>query len=457
MKPPVILLIALLLAVSPLKAAVEKLAIGQFEATLQDDNVWLPDSIRWLKQDLEIFKPRLGFNCAFISFEWRGKRYHDENHLIWGDRSKSMPLYFLTDARVVGKKPCSTGEYAGVEVDLESSYARYQRRLLFHQTEPRFKMEYALEFTRDVIIHETDNLGIGLNFQEGFDQVTVYDGRSPVPALMNAAGFKGPSFSMNLLHAGPRLLTHTGKKTSLLVLDSHTGAGLENPPVALLFLPKGRKLTFSIEMILGPQDDAALMQQMADAFKAMPASHRPFLLMENAALLAHQGKIKETEEALLQSAALNTGYARPYGILAGLRRDHKLPGQGDAWREAGYRMPYNNGYILSGSGLWNDKDISEEQRRLHMFNVLIAIENNVYGPDYYLWLARAFSDMNMPIQSLAMHRQALWAVDSMLRGEDVKAKIRQDIRAKIAGLEALVKVQVCTNLPPLIPVRVPEK
>jgi hypothetical protein len=144
-------------------------------------------------------------------------------------------------------------------------------------------------------------------------------------------------------------------------------------------------------------------------------------------------------------------------MLAALRRDTPFePGvkQEDAWCEAAYRMPYNYGYILSGGGLANDVRLTEEQRRLGMLNQLIAVENTVFYPDYYIWAARPFEKMNMPAQACAMYRQALWAVDYMPRSEETKAKLRTDFAKKIDELSHRLLTERAPELPPLTPVRV---
>jgi len=173
-------------------------------------------------------------------------------------------------------------------------------------------------------------------------------------------------------------------------------------------------------------------------------------------MLMARKKIPDAEAALLKAAALNKDYATPYGVLAALRRDNKDPGaitQTEAWIEAAYRQPYNYGYILSGSGFWKDKGLTEEQRRLAIFNTLIAVENTQFYADYYIWAVRPFEEMKMYAQACAMYRQALWAADSMPRTEEVKEKTRQQFRKKIADLEQKIAGQTYTNMPPLIPVR----
>lgn len=448
-KSPTMKILALLLSflglflALPLLAA-ETVKIGQFEAQLAEDNAWLPSSIRWVNGGVELLRPETGLNLSFTSFEKRNKFYREENQNIW--KGKNEPR-FVTDVKVLGKEPCSEDGFSGVQVNLESSYARAQRRLMFHTSESCLKITYSLEFTRDVILHETEMLGLGIQFHEDFDQISIPDGRAAGAAPLTATGRKNLSHSVALLHAGPRLLVNPSRKVSLLVLDSHTGEGLEQPPVNLLFLKKGRKLEFRVEMLLGPQDDPTVAEAFTQASAKIPAADKPFLLVADARILAQQGNFKDAEDALLEAGRLKADYAAPYGALAGMRRDHKLPGETEAWLEGGYRMPYNYGYMLSGGG-YSNPALTEEQRRQHIFNVLIAVENAVFYTDYYLWATRGFLKMDIPVQVCAMYRQALWAADFMPRREEVRQKLREECQKKISELEGVLKNHIYTNLPP---------
>lgn len=444
-----LVLLALELGILPSSSAETRLKIGAFEAVLAEDNAWLPVSIRWIPGDVEILRPETGLNLSFTSFEFRNKIYREENKNVW--KGKTEPR-FLTDIRVLGKQTVAEGDFEGIAVDLEASWARIQRRLLLHRSAPKLRLAYTLEFTRDVILHEAAMLGVDLQFDAGFDESTVPDARGGAGATLTAVGLKGATHRAGLLHAGPVLLTHSARQVTLLIRDAHAGEELDRPSANLLVLKKGKTLTFSIAMGLGPKDDPTLRGEFAKAAVAISSADRPFLLVADARHLEHQGKLKEAEEALLEAGKLNPEYATPFAALAALRRDHKLPGETAAWLDAGYRMPYNYGYMLSGSGLFASKDLTEAQRHQHLFNVLIAVENANFYPDYYLWAARGFLKLNMLVQACAMYRQALWSVDFMPRNEETKEKLRQDYRKVLADLEEQIRTGACTNLPQLIPV-----
>jgi hypothetical protein len=81
----------------------------------------------------------------------------------------------------------------------------------------------------------------------------------------------------------------------------------------------------------------------------------------------------------------------PYARLAASRRDHPdVPGtitEEMAFIEGAYRRPHDFGYILSGRGICDDERLTEEERRLAIFNMLIAVENAQFYPDFYGWAA----------------------------------------------------------------------
>ena len=433
----------------------EGLAHGQFSMRMQADNVFLPDSIRWTRGDVELIRPQTGLDHGFTSFEFRNKIYRNENRHTWGGREEPR---FLTDAMFRQKREAKRDGWAGVEVEYDSSYAKVRRTILFHDAEPRLRIEYAFEMTRDVVIHETHMFAVRIAFAEGFTARAVPDARAEDAAILLAAeGLKGNSVSISPLHPGPIVVTDPEKKVSVLVIGSHSGDVPQDAPVQRLKVAKGHTLTLAAELTCGAAGDEALLAEMRTAHEAMPVASRAYLLLENAAILRHQGRLDEAEAALLESARLSPEFAEPYAELAALRRDHKRPGELEAWAEGGWRMPYNYGYILSASGIVNDQRLTEAERRLAMFNMLIAVENTVFYPDYYIWAARGFEARGMVAQACAMYRQALWAVDHMPRPDAFKERLREQFRKKIADFEAQMLHQTLTDLPEVIPTRPVER
>jgi len=425
---------------------------GQFTLKLQSDNALLPASLVWKPKRVELLAPRTGLNLAFVSFERRTKIYHDENRHVWGDRSEPR---FVTDARNASVKPVQRKSWAGLRVEYDSSYARIARTILVHDKDPHVRIEYDLTMTRDVVLHETHNLGVSVSLGPGFHTVSVCDARSAKPALLTQGKIRQAAYATSLLHPGAKLFTHSAKGVSVVVDGDHGASVLANPPARLVTLPKGRRVVFVTHMGLGLKENHAMTSRLFEAHRALTQARKPFALVQTARVLAGLGKVKEAEEALLLAAKLAPDYAVPYSRLAALRRDKKLSrhGQTLAWVEAGYRNPYNYGYMLSGSGLHRLKGLTEAQRRMHIFNVLIAVENTVFYADYYIWAARGFLEMKMYAQACAMYRQALWAIDHTPRPEKHKEKYRKRFRKKIAELESKMLGKTNTQLPPLIPVR----
>jgi len=439
----------LILAAATARAADDTFQHGAFLMRLQPDNLFLPDSIRWTTGDVELLKPKVGLNHNFTSFEFRTKIYHDENRHIWGGRKSPR---FVTDATLVKKDTVRRPGWAGVQVDYRSSYAEVRRTILFHDTEPRLRIEYAFAPTRDVVVHETDMFAVSIALHPGFSVRAALDARDPNLPLLRAGAFKGVRVVRTLLYPGPLLAHHPGKKVNLLVTGRH--GGVRRPvPVQLLRLPKGSRLTISTEIRVIPGGPEAAIKAMRADLKSLPDDPTAFLLVQDAALLGHLKRFDDAEKALLRAAQLKKDWAHPYSLLAALRRDGERRDQTLAWCEAAWRMPFNYGYILSGSGIVNDPRLTEAQRRLALFNLLIAVENTVFYPDYYSWAARGFEARGMWAQACAIYRQALWAVDRMPRPEAYREKIRRRFRKKIAELEAKMIGKTLTELPPLIPTR----
>jgi hypothetical protein len=423
---------------------------GQFEMTMQADNVWLPDTIRWADKDTQLIKPKVGLSLAFTSFEFRNKIYHDENSAVWAGK---IDPRFMTDAKLAERKNVEREGFAGIQVEFDSSYSKTRRTVLLHDTDPRIVIEYALEMTRDVVVHESADLAAGIRFGDAFDRMSVCDIRGAQPEVITGTGAKGLSRSASPLVPGPVVVANA-QDVGILVQSSCSG-DVPNPiPARMLTFKKGQKLVLQLDLTLGAAQ--ALAEKMMAIQKDMPEFRKPFHLMTVATVLQQRKNLKDAEEALLLAARLNQDYAQPYGVLAGLRRDANLPGQTDAWVEGAYRAPYNYGYILSGGGFFKEKDLTEAQRRLFAMDILIAMENTVFYPNYYVWGARPFEDMKMWAQACAMYRQGLWAVDHMSWSEATKEKTRTDFKKKIAELETKMLGQTMTDMPPMIPIRVGE-
>lgn len=454
----IIIIAAVLIAMSVAAAAhAEPLVIehGEFVMTLNSDNLFLPTSIVWKGEDAELLHPGRGLDFSFTSFERRNKIYWNEEIDAWGGRVEPR---FVTSGELIAHGHVARDGWSGYEVEYSSKFpfARITRRMLISDAESRIRIEYDIDPTRQIVIHETDNLNVSLRFHPDFSTKSVFDARAEEPKLLVGEGIDGPRVRRNLLYHGPTKLTNPDKGVDLLVTGTHSDNLPRPMPVQLLTLPEGESFSLITELRLAPAGDEALAAAMLDDHATVDEPNLPFLYMENASILRHNEDIDGAEQALLKAAELNQEFASPLGQLAGLRRDTKRPGQTEAWVEAGWRMPYNYGYILSGSGIVGDQRLTEEQRRLAMFNILIAMENTVFYPDYYIWGSRGFENMGMYAQAAAMYRQALWAIDHMPRPEEYKERMRERFSNRIAELEEKMQEATLTDLPELIPTR-PEK
>jgi len=424
-----------------------------FKMTIDPENAHLPVTLSLKDGNAELLEAGLGLDLAFVSFEFRKKIYYDENRRVWGHRESPRFVTFGQTSTMTQKR---TADSLQIDVSYRTPFAQAQRTMTFNSKTPAFEIAYRLAFLRDLVLHETHNLAIGMKTAKGFTRMTVYDARADEPVTITADGVKRPSHAVSLLDGGPVLFTDPESGVSLLLVGSHAGDVPVEPPARLLEMKAGQVIELKLHAFVGKAGDAAMAEKMLAAWKAMGRDRKAFALVKTAEVLARRKKIAEAEQALLLAAKLREDYAQPYASLAALRRDNKLPGQTQAWAEAGYRMPYNYGYMLSASGLYRQEGLTEAQRRQHLFNLLIAVENTAFYADYYIWAARGFLDMKMYAQACAMYRQALWALEHTPRPEKYKQKYRERFKQEIEKLEAKMLGQTATDLPPLIPVR-PER
>jgi hypothetical protein len=418
----------------------------QFAATLQADNNFLPANIRWKTGDLDLLAPRVGLGHEFVSFEEREKIYHCENEYSYSGQSDPR---FAHEVVAGAAQRVEKPGYRGAAVDLTFPYARVQRTIWLGETAPRLTVEYSFTFTRDVVLHETHGFHVTLCCNDAFSSATVMDASRPAPTPLTANGLRDNLYVASLLNPGGELFS-TPHGPALLVESSAVGAA-DEPPVQLLTLRKGERFSLRLELEIGNPED--LQKRLREYSASRPAYFRPFALLEVARLREARGELKEAQDALLLAARLNPAYAAPFGQLAGLRRDHKLPGQAWAWAEGAYRNPYNYGYMLSARDLPDDETLSEEQKRLHLFNILIAVENIPFYPDYYSWAARGFEKMGMYAQAAAIYRQASWALQQAPYAAAKKAKIAEGFQRQLTELEGKMVGRTLTALPALTPVR----
>lgn len=446
-------LLLLLLSALP-AAAQETLTCGEMKMTLDPENVWLPSSVTW--KGVEILDPKMGVNHFFTSFEFRNKFYRVENRNGWAGQKDPR---FVTDVGPATTERIPGEHMTGLVAGYENSYAKVTRMMTISDGEKgnAFRVYYAITSKRDVVIHETEMFGASVQLNAAFKKRIVYDARETVGGTLTVEGKGGDEATADLLGETCSAFIAPESKVGVLATTTGTWPGDERVGPTMAVLKAGQKAEFLIVLQCMEADSPRLTADVLRLGKATPAERRAYALMRTGRALVQLKRPQEAEAALLKAAELNKDYATPYAMLAAIRRDFKTTGtlnQTEAWVEGAYRSPYNYGYILSGSGFWKEKGLTEEQRRLAVFNMLAAVENTQFYADYYIWAARPFEEMKMYAQACAMYRQALWAVDRMPRTEEHKEKCRKQFREKIEQLEKKLTEENYTAMPPMIPVRV---
>ena len=454
------LMIGALLGILAVTATAQPVPVapGQFTMAADPENALLPPSIQWKRQGapVELLHEKTGLNLSFTSFEFRNKFYREENKFIWAGQADPR---FVTDVGPHDAQMLAEDGLSGLRVTYANSFAQVDRRVMFHDTEPRVRIEYRLEATRDIVVHEAEMFGVTVGLAPAFTVLTVCDVRAPERPLLSASAAKAQrQYELSFLNAGPALFGAPELKAYMLASGIVAGEVPTPMTANLLRFKAGQKFSFTIDLQCFADEQAA-GKALADAGAKISDEQIPYALTRVANLLLEQNKPAEAEAALLKAADLNKTYATPFSRLAAMRRDLKDEGtisQTEAWVEAAYRQPYNYGYILSGSGFFATKGLTEEQKRLAIFNVLIAVENTQFYADYYAWGARPFENMKMYAQACAMYRQALWAVDHLPRSEAHKVRVRAQFEKKIAELEKKLVGQTYVDMPEMIPIRTEE-
>lgn len=428
--------------------------VGAFTAALDQNNLLLPSSIRWSGGGgTELLDPAIGLNHTFTSFEFRNKFYHDENTNAWPGKSEPR---FITDGLVLESAACEEGDYQGQRTLVSNTYARVERRLLFHKTAAAMRIVYRFEITREMMVHEPEMFAVVLRLAPGFTTWSVPDVRTAGAAPITADNVKQAEYALSFLAYGPALFHDPTNKVDLVASGALAGDLPDPMPARLVRLKKGQAFTFTLDLACFAGEPDKASAAFAEKCALLKPEQTPWVLVQDARALLDQKKVPEAEAALLKAAELNKEYATPYGNLAALRRDTKTTGdlnETEGWTEGAYRQPYNFGYILSGGRFHADPRLTVEQKRLAIFNMLMAVENTAFYPDYYVWAARPFEEMGMHVQACAMYRQALWALDRMPRPEEFKNKQRALFEKKIADLEKKMVEELSPDIAELTPVR----
>lgn len=439
--------------------AQESLETDLFRVHLDPGNAWLPTSLVWKTagRELPLIDADQGLNLTFTDFQFRNKFYREENRRIWGDAADPR---FTVEPReaTVAPTPDPEAGFSGVDVTYRHPLGTVVRRLLLHRTEPRLRIEYRIAVESEILVHEPEMLAVQFLAAPGFttgSRPAIEEADAP---LLVCTNLDRGRYAVSLLPSGPMRLADPAAGVALLLDGQAASDSLSNGiPTRLAVLTPGDRLVIRLDVRAAAANDPSLDAALRAQTAALPERFRPFRLVATARLLQRMGRLDDAVRALLRAGELDPAYATPYAALAGLRRDTGADlgmTEQEAWVEGAYRMPYNYGYILSGGGLASDRRLSETQRRLGMMNLLIAVENTVFYPDYYVWAARPFEAMGLRGLACALYRQALWAVDYMPRSDATKARLRKQFQDKIETLSQTLLTERAPTLPPLTPVRV---
>ncbi len=425
---------------------------GGFTLQTDETNAYLPVSLRFRAHpELELLHPTLALNHFFTTFEFRNKYYLEENRHVWGERDDPR---FRVDVApdVSAPAPAVEGDFQGEAFTYASSYATITRQLLFHRSEPRFRIVYGIEPTREMMIHMSGMFGVGLRLEESFTVREILDERNPDGEPLKG---EGASYSVRLYNSGPVAFTAPEETVSILV-----SATLSRPFAdRLIRLQPGEAFSITLDAEIFHNDREALLAMMRSRRDEMSPEDAPYrLFVTGMNILGRQDE--EKGEAILREVAdLKPEFYEPYMHIAEYRLRNGIDGvvrgisRGEAYHEAAFRMPYNYGIILRGGDYLHDERLTGDQHRLLFFNLMAALENTLFYPTYYRSLSAAFNRRDLDTIACAILRQALWAVDNY----PVSESRREQRRSQISnGIETLAK-RLLEEPPPVAatPVEIP--
>lgn len=448
---------ALLLCLLAAAAQAAPRQYGRFVLDTDAANAHLPVSLRLLElPGIELLDPAQGLNLSFTDFEFRNKFYREENRNTW--EGKPDPR-FVTDVpeNLADPAPEQDGDFSGEAVSYENSYAAVKRSLLFHDSETRARIVYRLAANRELLIHMPAMFAVILKTGGTLSCADVLDARDPAaPPLTETAR----STARALLNTGPTAFRDQDGSLALLVSHTVRGDLPEPMPFRMLRLQPGNAIELAIELECFINDRDGMLARMREHFAEMDASTEPCRLYATGRhVLYEQKQEAEGEALLLRAAEAAPDWYMPYMAIAEYRLQNKVEGvvrgttTAQNYHEAAFRMPWNYGIILRGGDYLKDERLSESQQRLLLFNLVCAMENTLFYPDYYAWLARPFEERKMHAQACAIYRQALWAVDHWPVAESKREQTREKFRRKIADIEQTLLNALTADPPPPIEVR----
>lgn len=430
---------------------------GMFVLKTDPANAYLPSSLRLNElPEVELLHPKRGLNLCFTDFEFRNKFYREENRYVWEGKADPRFVTDVPDA-MASPVPTTAGDYVGESVSYDCSYAQVKRSLLFHATAPVMRIVYGITANRDIVIHMPCMFNISLQLGETLNRSEILDERNPADVPL---AFDGSKTSRTLLNMGPVAISDKEGKLSVLVSHTVTGDLPAPLPFRMIDVKKGQQIVLTLEIECFRDDHEGMLKKMSALHSAMDTATVPCRLYATGHHLLFREKHEaEGEALLLQAAQTAPEWYLPYMMIAEYRLQNNINGlvrgttKGQNYYEAAFRMPWNYGVILRGGDYLGDERLSEAQQRLLLFNLMCALENTLFYPNYYANLAGPFERRKMYAQACAIYRQALWAVDYYPMPEAKREKTRAGFRKKIAALEEKLITTITAAPPAPIAVR----
>jgi hypothetical protein len=312
---------------------------------------------------------------------------------------------------------------------------------------------YDVTFTRDARLHLVDEFSMpSLYLSKAFSKLYAVDlrknpdGKSPGKYLQAAVA---DPISVNANPMGRTLIgaaaaQEEGAIIEIRELKKPTELGRRATNV---LLKKGDNITLSMRIHLFDQAGTRIGTKLDEIWAGMPDPDRYLHWMPNASIHLAAKDLTAVEEALLAAAEANNDWSIPHSSLAGVRRDHGLPGERRAWWEAARRCPYQYGYAMCASAVEDETtDPQGAGAASALLGQLAAIEALAYYPEYYSYAITMCKKHHLYVTALALARQSLAAMDGNAwpKGEQTRKKIQ----AQIGELEKVV-AGTCSELPKL--------
>jgi len=425
---------------------------GAFVLETDRDNAHLPSSLELVDlPGVPLLHPELGLNLGYTTFEFRNKFYNEENRNIWA-RQRDPRFVVDVQSEMSGPDPVQVNGWVGQQVQYESSYGTITRTMLFDEQAPRMRIVYDITANRDIVIHMPGMFAVGLGLGEPFVKRYQLDARHPQGDMLTREA-ESMRVNRSLFPAGPVVVTDASGDLAVMITHEVSGDLGDPVPSRMIELAAGDQIQIAIHLDFYLSNPDGWASAMRTFYDTMDENARIYLLYETGHHLLYVQHDPELGEPIMHEvAALKPEWYVPFMSMAEYRLQNRIDGvvrgfsRGELYHEGAYRMPWNYGVILRGGDYLRDERLTDEQQRLLLLNMLAAMENSLFYPNYYVQPARAFEQRGMIAQACAMYRQALWAVENYPVREEIRERHRASFQREIERLEKILLEQI-TALP----------